>query len=100
MSNRTFTRKSGFKRNGGSSKGSKKAKKVWKNIADYPCQSQETAYYSSRLIARHITAECGCDPDKRFRCKAMKRYEGQDYDNWGSKAKVIIPLAITPERYR
>lgn len=68
-----------------------KSKKVFKNIVGYPCGSAHTANFSSHKIVRHLTGQCGCDdaPGKGFKCYAMKKYDGMDYANWGSKPNLV-----------
>jgi hypothetical protein len=66
----------------GNGKG-KKGKTVWLNYSGHACGSAFTANLSSAKIVRHLTAECGCDPDRGFRCKAVKSY-GMDYATLGS----------------
>ena len=69
----------------GKGKGTKKAKKVYFNVVDYPCTSPHTANWSSGKIVRHLNGVCGCNPDKAYKCYAHKRYDGMDYGNLGSK---------------
>ena len=90
MTTRTMKRNGGTPSRARTNKGPKKAKKVWKNIAGYQCGSRFTALMSSKKLQRHWTGNCGCDPSKGFRCKAVKNL-GQDYDSLGSKGTVTIP---------
>ena len=69
----------------GNGKGTKKAKKVFFNVANYPCTSPHTANWSSHKIVRHLRGECGCDKKRGFECKAVKNYKGYSWANLGSQ---------------
>jgi hypothetical protein len=65
-------------------KGTNGPKQKLVNRDGVECKSTYTLQYSNRIIGRHVDTPslCGCDPERGFRCKAVKRY-GHTYADRG-----------------
>ena len=45
----------------------------WTNSAGYTCGNRYLAWTSSNEVYRHMAGICGCDAEKGFTCKAIKK---------------------------